>query len=242
MEERHRKILKRKFKDLTRDLRPDDIMDHLVQEDILDFSDLDLVRAQPVSKLQVEKLLSILVSRGPSAFHVFLESLEDRYPWLYDDMKEEDETTRPGSGEYITPSSDARHPVQETRRSPSSRQGSSPTEDDTRTKQTPTRLTRRPEPVYVPPEVASKRVTEKQLNALAGNLGLEWEDLAIHLDMKKADVDRFKAENPFNMRSQAFSMLIAWKARQGTNATVRELVDKLEDYRIDQEKIRSIIT
>ncbi|KAI8503489.1 hypothetical protein Bbelb_184600 [Branchiostoma belcheri] len=237
MEERHRKILKRKFKDLTRDLRPDDIMDHLVQEDILDFSDLELVRAQPVSKLQVEKLLSILVSRGPSAFHVFLESLEDRYPWLYDDMKEEDENTRPGSEEYITPS-DARRPVQETRRSSSLRQRSDRTEDDTRT----TRLTPRPEPVYVPPEVASRRVTEKQLNTLAGNLGLEWEDLAIHLDMKKADVDRFKAENPFNMRSQAFSMLVAWKARQGTNATVRELVDKLEDYRIDQEKIRSIIT
>ncbi|XP_066284702.1 death domain-containing protein CRADD-like [Branchiostoma lanceolatum] len=237
MEERHRKILKRKYKELTRDLRPDDVMDHLIQEDILDFNDLELVRAQPGTKMQVEKLLSILVSRGSSAFRVFLESLEDPYPWLYDDLKKEEECFRkqrsPGNDVYITPN-DARYPLQETRSS--LQQTSDPEEDDTRTVQT-MHLTRCTEHMFVPPEVANKRVTEKQLNVLAGKLGLEWEDLAIHLDMKMAEVDRFKAENPFSMRSRAFSMLISWKARQGTNATVRELVDKLEDYGIEQEKL-----
>eukprot|EP00058_Branchiostoma_floridae_P016246 XP_002601734.1 hypothetical protein BRAFLDRAFT_215159 [Branchiostoma floridae] len=91
MEQRHQKILKKKYKDLTRDLRPDDVMDHLIQEDILDFTDIELVRAQSVTKLQVEKLLAILLTRGPRAFGVFLESLEERYSWLYKDLKKADE-------------------------------------------------------------------------------------------------------------------------------------------------------
>ncbi|XP_066285698.1 probable DNA double-strand break repair Rad50 ATPase [Branchiostoma lanceolatum] len=141
MEERHKKILKRKYKDLTRDLRPDDIMDHLIQEDVFDFNDIELVRAQKVNKLQVEKLLSILMTRGPRAFGVFLESLEERYLWLHKDLKKADEESARQPQQLIpkqdkkTSTSDAGHTEQK-------------------------RKTGR---LKVPPdEIDSKRVTEKQ--------------------------------------------------------------------------------
>ncbi|XP_019633449.1 PREDICTED: uncharacterized protein LOC109476875 [Branchiostoma belcheri] len=82
----------------------------------------------------------------------------------------------------------------------------------------------------VPPEVDSEPVTEKQLNMLAGKLGKDWENLAIHLDLTTADVDRYKADNPYNTRSQIFSMLMGWRARKGSGATVGALVRNLEEF------------
>ncbi|XP_019634250.1 PREDICTED: death domain-containing protein CRADD-like [Branchiostoma belcheri] len=87
----------------------------------------------------------------------------------------------------------------------------------------------------------SSRVTEQQLNKLAGNLGSEWENLTIHLGMKKADVDRFKAENPFNMRSQIFSMFVDWKAKTAKDATVEKLVSELRSFGIDQDKFEFLL-
>ncbi|CAH1265754.1 CRADD [Branchiostoma lanceolatum] len=269
MEERHKKILKKKYKDLTRDLRPDDIMDHLIQEDVFDFNDIELVRAQKVNQLQVEKLLSILLTRGPRAFGVFLESIEERYPWLHKDLKKADEESArqpqqpaPKQDEN-TSTSDARQPFQETEK-PSPNQPLIP-EEQTCVKRPPQPGTQTREKAVVqgtaggseppltdeekvtrkmgnmqlsnqhtrfevPPKVDSNRVTEKQLNALAGKLGHEWENLAIHLDLSKADVDRFKADNPYNTRSQIFSMLMAWRARRGGAATVGTLIRSLEDF------------
>ncbi|XP_078679570.1 FAS-associated death domain protein-like [Branchiostoma floridae x Branchiostoma belcheri] len=87
----------------------------------------------------------------------------------------------------------------------------------------------------------SSRVTEQQLNKLAGNLGSEWENLAIHLGMKKADVDRFKIENQYNLRSQIFSMFVAWKAKTAKDATVEKLVSELRSFGIDEEKFEFLL-
>ncbi|XP_035678155.1 death domain-containing protein CRADD-like [Branchiostoma floridae] len=267
MEQRHQKILKKKYKDLTRDLRPDDVMDHLIQEDILDFTDIELVRAQSVTKLQVEKLLAILLTRGPRAFGVFLESLEERYQWLYNDLKKADEEStrlpqQPGLGEYEnTSTSEARHPVQETEKPSPNQPGETcvkrPSQPGTQTrkkavvqgqwtaggavrpltdedkvarKMANMQLSNQHARLTVPPEVSSKRVTEKQLNVLAGKLGKEWENLAIHLDLTQADVDRCKADHVHNTRSQIFAMLMSWRARTGAAATVGALIHNLEDF------------
>ncbi|XP_019633581.1 PREDICTED: death domain-containing protein CRADD-like [Branchiostoma belcheri] len=93
----------------------------------------------------------------------------------------------------------------------------------------------------VPPEVSSRRVTEKQLNTLAGKFGSEWENLAIHLDLTKADVDRYKADNPYNARSQIFSMLMGWRARKGSGATVGALVRNLEDFGVALDTFEFLI-
>ncbi|XP_066284704.1 FAS-associated death domain protein-like [Branchiostoma lanceolatum] len=87
----------------------------------------------------------------------------------------------------------------------------------------------------------NSRVTELQLNKLAGNLGSEWESLTIHLGMKKVDVDRFKAENPNILQSQIFAMLVAWKAKAGRDATVETLVHELRSSGIDEDKFEFLL-
>ncbi|XP_035693897.1 uncharacterized protein LOC118428040 [Branchiostoma floridae] len=80
------------------------------------------------------------------------------------------------------------------------------------------------------------QVTEKELQKLAKNLGAEWESLAIYLDMKKADVDKFKADNPYQTEQQIFSMLVRWKETQGTRATKEQLKEKLREAGVEEEK------
>ncbi|XP_078596487.1 death domain-containing protein CRADD-like [Branchiostoma floridae x Branchiostoma japonicum] len=88
---------------------------------------------------------------------------------------------------------------------------------------------------------SDSRVTEQQLNKLAGNLGSEWESLTIHLGMKKADVDRFKTESPYNLQAQIFNMLVGWKAISGKYATIGTLVHELRSFGIDQDKFEFLL-
>eukprot|EP00058_Branchiostoma_floridae_P007479 XP_002592967.1 hypothetical protein BRAFLDRAFT_65551 [Branchiostoma floridae] len=86
------------------------------------------------------------------------------------------------------------------------------------------------------------KVTEKELQKLAKNLGAEWESLAIYLDMKKADVDKFKADNPYQTEQQIFSMLVRWKETQGTRATKEQLKEKLREAGVEEEKFERVLT
>ncbi|XP_078620649.1 uncharacterized protein LOC144887350 [Branchiostoma floridae x Branchiostoma japonicum] len=73
-------------------------------------------------------------------------------------------------------------------------------------------------------------ITEAQLNTLAGNLGLDWESLAIHLGMTTREVQGFIRNNDRNMRGQIFAMLVAWRDKNGELATAATLVEQLKSF------------
>ncbi|XP_078701059.1 uncharacterized protein LOC144927506 [Branchiostoma floridae x Branchiostoma belcheri] len=79
----------------------------------------------------------------------------------------------------------------------------------------------------------------KQLNKLAGKLGMEWESLATHLGFTRAEVDGFKSDNR-KMRGQIQDMLLTWRERNGEHdtSTVAILVEKLKSFDppLDPEK------
>ncbi|KAI8487783.1 hypothetical protein Bbelb_345210 [Branchiostoma belcheri] len=79
----------------------------------------------------------------------------------------------------------------------------------------------------------------KQLNKLAGKLGMEWESLATHLGFTRAEVDGFKSDNR-KMRGQIQDMLLTWRERNGEHdtSTVAILVEKLKSFEppLDLEK------
>ncbi|XP_078702614.1 uncharacterized protein LOC144928286 [Branchiostoma floridae x Branchiostoma belcheri] len=89
----------------------------------------------------------------------------------------------------------------------------------------------------LPSKTANMTVTEQQLNKLAMNLGSGWENLAVHLGLSIDDVDTIKEENR-KSNVQKLKMLLAWKAKQKGDATVRNLVRALEAYDdpIDESK------
>ena len=59
-------------------------------------------------------------------------------------------------------------------------------------------------------------------------LGKEWEQVAIHLDLKTKDLDDIKAEER-NVAMQKFKMLQLWQHRSPGKATVEDLLRGLED-------------
>ncbi|KAJ8022761.1 hypothetical protein HOLleu_37748 [Holothuria leucospilota] len=71
-------------------------------------------------------------------------------------------------------------------------------------------------------------ISDDQLRELSRHLGKEWRTLAlIHLGISNTDVDTI-TRNTSDLPDSIFRMLSLWRSRQGSNATVENLVDKLK--------------
>ena len=76
---------------------------------------------------------------------------------------------------------------------------------------------------------AGQALTDKELLKVAETLGQEWEQAAIHLELKTKDLDDIKAEHrPVAMQKQ--KMLVLWKRRRPPGeATALDLLEGLKD-------------
>ncbi|XP_014466381.1 death domain-containing protein CRADD isoform X2 [Alligator mississippiensis] len=62
------------------------VIQYLYQEGILTENHVQEIRSQTTSQRQTTMLLDILPTRGPKAFDVFLDSLQE-FPWVRDKLK-----------------------------------------------------------------------------------------------------------------------------------------------------------
>lgn len=91
MEPKHKAALRAHRSYLSRQLLVSDtIVPLLYQENVLTDSQVELIESQPTNRHKSLKLLDVLPSRGPGAFHAFLRSLED-YSWVRDLLQREAE-------------------------------------------------------------------------------------------------------------------------------------------------------
>ncbi|KAK3558277.1 hypothetical protein QTP86_013928 [Hemibagrus guttatus] len=87
MERKHRNLLRAQRLHLCDQLVVDDtIVQYLYQEDILTDSQVEEILSQKSNKNKTLRLLSILPDRGPNAFNVFVQSLEDGFPWIKEEL------------------------------------------------------------------------------------------------------------------------------------------------------------
>ncbi|KAG7324188.1 hypothetical protein KOW79_012204 [Hemibagrus wyckioides] len=87
MEPKHRNLLRAQRLHLCDQLVVDDtIVQYLYQEDILTDSQVEEILSQRSNKDKTLKLLSILPDRGPNAFNVFVQSLEDGFLWIKEEL------------------------------------------------------------------------------------------------------------------------------------------------------------
>ncbi|GAA6086845.1 death domain-containing protein CRADD [Tachysurus ichikawai] len=87
MEPKHRKLLRAQRLHLCHQLVVDDTIVHfLYQKDILTDSQLEDILSQKSNKNKTLKLLSILPNRGPNAFNEFVQSLEEGFPWIKEEL------------------------------------------------------------------------------------------------------------------------------------------------------------
>ena len=80
MNDRHRDILRRHWSTLRRDLEPMKLLPYLVN--VLDVTDEQEVKVKATREDRIDKLLEILLRRGPAAFDDFVKALQEVQPFL----------------------------------------------------------------------------------------------------------------------------------------------------------------
>lgn len=83
MEKRHKKILIKCHETLVEDLDPIDVFPHLIQKEVLNLHHQERIKnIDPTRRGKNEELLTILPTRGPKAYAVFVKALEKTQPFL----------------------------------------------------------------------------------------------------------------------------------------------------------------
>ena len=65
-------------------------------------------------------------------------------------------------------------------------------------------------------------MVNKDLELLSVELGTSWESLALILHFRPAEIETLDYDNK-NLRQKGFKMLMAWKQREGSDATYQVL-------------------
>ena len=104
MEKSSRNILRRCRQKIVDDLDVTDVLDHLLANEVVNEEQMEEIFSRPTRVARARCLLDVLVKRGPNllqffpvinlltpgpkAFPVFLDSLRDNYSWLVELMVE----------------------------------------------------------------------------------------------------------------------------------------------------------
>ena len=69
--------LQKNYKAILENMIAEDVMDYLVQEQVFSFDDLQRVSCQQTMRDKNEKLVEILIYKGPGAYDIFIKVLRD---------------------------------------------------------------------------------------------------------------------------------------------------------------------
>lgn len=87
MDATHKEILRKHRLNLSNQLLIGDTIVHfLYQENILTENHVEEIQAQITNQKKTLRLLDILPTRGPRAFDIFLQSLEEEFIWIKDKL------------------------------------------------------------------------------------------------------------------------------------------------------------
>ncbi|KAJ8408188.1 hypothetical protein AAFF_G00264160 [Aldrovandia affinis] len=76
------------------------------------------------------------------------------------------------------------------------------------------------------PGIQNKLVSNQQMDEIAAKLGGQWKTLAVQLEMKAVEVREIETDSE-DVDMQAKLLLVAWQDREGSQATVENLVSAL---------------
>ena len=82
MESQHKDVLIMCHEALLEDLEPSDVLPHLIQTKVLTFDHQEIIKNITSRKGRCEEFLTILPTRGPRAYEVFVKALEKTQPFL----------------------------------------------------------------------------------------------------------------------------------------------------------------
>ncbi|KAM4570300.1 death domain-containing protein CRADD [Odontesthes bonariensis] len=206
MEPAHRALLRKLRLELSEQLLVSDtIVPFLYQEDILTEAQAEDIESQPSNKKKCLKLLDVLPSRGPRAFHAFLRSLGD-FSWVRDRLLLELQAgPGPGPGPGPAP-------------------GPGPGSTDVATEP----LRPSADVCRLPDSVLQKVPSDRELSRLASRLGSEWEAVLMDLGLSVEALFRCRSDHSLSTQAAALAGLIQWRRSEGRRATVERLLQSLQ--------------
>ncbi|XP_069764815.1 death domain-containing protein CRADD [Narcine bancroftii] len=95
-------------------------------------------------------------------------------------------------------------------------------------------------PLTISDQVLNGVPTDKQLNRLSSQLGLEWERAVVDLGLKTSDIYRCKMNHQYNVQAQILAAFVLWKQRSGKRATVQNLCNSLISADVDPTVINNV--
>ena len=70
------------------------------------------------------------------------------------------------------------------------------------------------------------------LHKVADNIGKDWSRLGVRLGIEFRTLERIRHDMPYDIRQQAYLMLVQWKESHKTVATMVELQNKLDELKL----------
>lgn len=91
--------------------------------------------------------------------------------------------------------------------------------------------------------VFSVTLTDRMLNKIAHELGSDWKDLLLHLDMKHNQIQVIEGNYQRDIHRQAFEALISWRDTQTSTEPALKRVERLKQASssIDRKDIVDLI-
>ena len=91
------------------------------------------------------------------------------------------------------------------------------------------------------PSGRTREITECELALLSPIIGTEWTILGELLHISREQLQQIQQSHSYSIPMQCQTMLIKWRNKGGSSATVEELVRVLELLEVDKEAYRAVI-
>lgn len=75
--------------------------------------------------------------------------------------------------------------------------------------------------------------TDKELLSVSKLIGADFQLLGVGLGLTNAQIEQIRMNHSFSVQTQIFQMLIAWRNKEGREATVKKFLEAVNDSYID---------
>lgn len=86
--------------------------------------------------------------------------------------------------------------------------------------------------IKIPRAEVEREVADEFLQKVADNIGRDWSRLGVRLGIEFRTLEEIRCSAPYDVRQQAYLMLVQWKETHKTIATITELQDQLDGLKL----------